>query len=86
MERNMIIYQGSSLDTYLRVKERLNEHGISYEERIKRDKDKWSRFFTMLFFNQTVTYGMNGEHDKRYEILVAFEEYEKARILVKEII
>ena len=85
MERNIVIYQGDSLETYLRIKEMLNEHGTSYEERVKRDKDMWSRFLTMLFLARTATYGMNGEHDKMYEILVSIEDYDKARTLVNGI-
>lgn len=49
---NKILYCGSSLETFLKIKNFLEEKNIPYYD-ITKSNDSWIRFFLMLLFRAT---------------------------------
>ena len=78
MKEYIILYQGSVLEEYLRVKNVLREHGIEYQEEMKRPNDSMLQFVALLFLKLTAAYGMNNERRQEYHIYVDRQDYEKA--------
>lgn len=71
------VYRGTSLEEYLRLKNRLAEQSIDYREEMQKN-DSWISFFTRLFVAGRGSYGMNGEHEPFYSLYVKEADYRKA--------
>ncbi len=82
MKEKKILYTGTSLESFLLIKNKLDSNGIKYLESTKKN-DSWFRFFLQLFFIGTGSYGMNGEHVMHYYIYVETEDYNAASQLIK---
>lgn len=81
-EDKKILYNGTSLESFLSIKNKLDSNGIKYVES-KKKNDSWFRFFFQLFYIGTGSYGMNGEHVMHYYIYVDTEDYSAASQLTK---
>jgi hypothetical protein len=77
-----LLYSGTSLESFLFIKNKLDSNGIKYLGSTKKN-DSWFRFFLQLFFIGTGSYGMNGEHVMHYYIYVETEDYSAASQLIK---
>lgn len=84
MKEKKILYTGTSLESFLLIKNKLDSNGIKYFESTKKN-DSWFRFFLQLFFIGTGSYGMNGEHVMHYYIYVEMEDYNVASQLIQSI-
>ncbi|EXG85785.1 hypothetical protein K413DRAFT_2584 [Clostridium sp. ASBs410] len=82
MKEKKILYTGTSLESCLFIKNKLDSNGIKYLESTKKN-DNWFRFILQLFFIGTGSYGMNGEHIMHYNIYVETEDYSAASQLIK---
>lgn len=79
-----ILYRGSSLETFLRIKNLLEEKNIPYDV-MNKSNDSWIRFFLMILFRATALYGTNGEHERMYFIYVSNEDYDALQPIGSEI-
>ncbi|EXG87781.1 hypothetical protein K413DRAFT_4680 [Clostridium sp. ASBs410] len=84
MKEKKILYTGTSLESFLLIKNKLDSNGIKYLESTKKN-DSWFRFLLQLFFIGTGSYGMNGEHVMHYCIYVETEDYNAASQMIKGI-
>lgn len=71
------IYEGTSLEEFLTLKNRLTAVGVDFQEEMQRN-DSWISFFTRLFVAGRGSYGMNGEHEPFYCLYVREEDAGKA--------
>lgn len=81
-EDRKILYDGTSLESFLSIKNKLDYNGIKYFESQKKN-DGWFRFFIQLFYIGTGSYGMNGEHVIHYYIYVNNGDYLAASQLIE---
>lgn len=79
---NTLLYQGDSLETYLKIKNILNDNQVDYEEKIQNGGSAGD-FLTKLFVFGQGSMGLNDERRQTYHIFVEEADYEKAVRVLK---
>lgn len=72
-----LIYEGPSLETFLTIKNRLNESYIQYEDYTKQAQGIF-QLVTLLITTSRTSAGINSERNYTYQIFVNPEDYDKA--------
>lgn len=75
------LYKTNSLETFVAIKKKLEDHEIKYFVKTK-GNHRLGLFLVQLFTSSTATYGMSGEHDFYYYIYVSQQDYEQAKSLI----
>lgn len=78
-----LLYQGDSLETYLKIKNILNDNQINYDEKIQNGSGTGD-FLSKLFVFGKGSLGLNEERRQSYNIFVGAADYEDAVQLLKD--
>lgn len=71
-----LLYSGTSLELFLRLKRQLEANEIKYLV-AENKKNNWFYYFLQLFVSGTGSKGMNDERTVHYTIYVTSDDYER---------
>lgn len=80
-DNQKLLYSGTSLEIFLRLKNQLEQLQIEYTVSEKKN-DNWLNFLLQLVVIGTGSRGMNREREIHYSIYVSPEDYDKASALL----